>query len=212
MLPQLPEVDIKDQQGGASIEISAKPEHPNPALPLIFKAHKDGVKTSWVNEAKSHINDPLALHEHSADDLRIDPTQVKQDIDDLEEVIKSHRKASYESDGIKPSEVAKDHFLTPEEREYYAKQLAEEQQILELQEQFIQRKCQVSSIEQVDDGSVTQTKVVEQTREEIVQSKGDDKHGKLIRSTPSNNDPKRSRCKTPKPKRKKPIENNRWRP
>lgn len=183
MLTQLPEVDLKDQPNGVAIEINAKPEYPNQLLPLIFKAHKDGVKNSWVAEAKSHINDQLALHEHSVDDLRIDPTQIKQDVDDLEEAIKSHRKASYESDGIKPSEVAKDHFLTPEEREYYAKQLAEEQQILELQQQYIQRKCQVSSIEQIEDGLVTQTKVIEQTREEIVQSKGDDKHGKLIRST-----------------------------
>lgn len=95
-----------------------------------------------------------------------------------------HRKASYESDGIKPSEVAKDHFLTPEEREHYARQLAEEQHILQLQQKhFVQRKCQVSTVEEIDDGStITQTKVVERTREEIVETKGDDKHPKLVRS------------------------------
>lgn len=64
----------------------------------------------WLNEISQYVNDPLALHEHAIDDLRIDPTQVKSDIEG--EVFKlPQRIAAYESDGTKPSEVAKDHYL-----------------------------------------------------------------------------------------------------
>lgn len=63
-----------------------------------------------MNEISQYVNDPLALHEHAIDDLRIDPTQVKSDIEG--EVFKlPQRIAAYESDGTKPSEVAKDHYL-----------------------------------------------------------------------------------------------------
>lgn len=185
---KLPEVEIKDQPNGVVFEIHAKSEHPSAWLPLNLKAHKDGVKAYWFTEINNYAGDPLALHEHNADDLRIDPTCVKPDeLTEAEDVFRLHRKASYESDGIKPSEVAKDHFLTPEEREQYAKQLLEEQQLLQLQQKsFVQRKCQqVSSVQEIaSDGLVTQTKVVEHSREEIVASKGaDEKHAKLVRSS-----------------------------
>lgn len=159
----------------------AKPDHPNQILPLTFIGHKEDLKSIWLSEIAHYISDPLTLHEHTVDDLRVDPTQVKQDPE--EEVFRLlHRKASYESDGIKPSEVAKDHFLTPEQKELYAKQLAEEQQILQQQQQsFVQRKCQVHFEEQqIEGGSVTQKKVVEEV---TVQKKADDKHAKLVRST-----------------------------
>lgn len=186
---KLPEIDIRDQPNSVSFVANAKPAHPNALLSLTLKAHKEGVKTHWLSEINNYSNDPLTLNEHNADDLRIDPTAVKPDeFTGTEDVIRLHRKASYESDGIKPSEVAKDHFLTPEEREHYAKQLAEEQQLLQLQQKsFVQRNCQqVSSVstEIKSDGVVTQTKVVEQSREEIVSTKGaDERHAKLVRST-----------------------------
>lgn len=63
-----------------------------------------------MNEISQYVNDPLALHEHTIDDLRIDPTQVKSDVEG--EAFKlPQRIAAYESDGTKPSEVAKDHYL-----------------------------------------------------------------------------------------------------
>lgn len=112
---KLPEVELKDQPNALTCEVHAKPEHPNAAFPLTLRAHKDGVKAYWFYEINNYAGDPLTLHEHNADDLRIDPTAVKPDeFTEAEDVIRLHRKASYESDGVKPSEVAKDHFLTQE--------------------------------------------------------------------------------------------------
>lgn len=93
----------------------------------------------------------MALHEHAVDDLRIDPTQIKPDSEHEELRFPIQRKASYESDGIKPSEVAKDHFLTADEREFYAKQLAEDQKILQQQHQsFIDRIAQAATGDTTD--------------------------------------------------------------
>lgn len=77
---------------------------------MKLTAHQEEIKQLWLNEIAQYVNDPLALHEHAIDDLRIDPTQVKSDIEG--EVFKlPQRIAAYESDGTKPSEVAKDHYL-----------------------------------------------------------------------------------------------------
>lgn len=57
----------------------------------------------------------MALNEHAADDLRIDPTQVKPDTED--DVFRlPNRIDAYQSDGIKPSDIAKDHYLPHPEK------------------------------------------------------------------------------------------------
>lgn len=77
---------------------------------LKLTAHQEQIKQLWLNEISQYVTDPLALHEHAIDDLRIDPTQVKSDVEG--EVFKlPQRIAAYEPDGTKPSEVAKDHYL-----------------------------------------------------------------------------------------------------
>ncbi len=103
---QLPEVDIHDQLNSNSFDINIKAAQSQ----LKLTAHQEEIKQLWLNEISQYVNDPLALHEHAIDDLRIDPTQVKSDIEG--EVFKlPQRIAAYESDGTKPSEVAKDHYL-----------------------------------------------------------------------------------------------------
>lgn len=95
----------------------------------------------------------MALHEHHVDDIRIDPTQVKAD-NESEKLCLPQRKASYESDGIRPSEVAKDHFFTAEERQVYARQLAEEHKILVAQQKsYTQRKTQHSVVSNIVENS-----------------------------------------------------------
>lgn len=139
-------MEIIDQQTDpTSFLIEAKQSHPNLLYPLTLTAHHPDLKAHWLSEIKQYVNDPLAKHEHTADDLRIDPTQIKPDSEYEELRLPIQRKASYESDGIRPSEVAKDHFLTEEERQLYAKQHAENQKILsQAQQTIVEQSVQVS--------------------------------------------------------------------
>ncbi|XP_037043462.1 obscurin isoform X3 [Bradysia coprophila] len=103
---KLPESDIHDQVNSNSFDINIKGSQTQ----LKLTAHQEEIKQLWLNEISQYVNDPLTLHEHAIDDLRIDPTQVKSDVEG--EVFKlPQRIAAYESDGTKPSEVAKDHYL-----------------------------------------------------------------------------------------------------
>lgn len=192
----MPEIEIKDQPNCNKFEIHSKTEYLNQTLPITLIAHQDNLKTGWLTEITQYVSDPLALHEHTVDDIRIDPTQIKPD-NEGEEFRLPQRKASYESDGIKPSEVAKDYFLTPSEREIYARQQAEEKQILlQQQESFVQRKTQVASVQQKQQqiqqqqpqqaavSAITQTtKIVKQSEQLVLHNKGEEKHAKLTRST-----------------------------
>lgn len=121
-IDQLPEVEVKDQPDNNSIAIEAKPQYPNSIYPLTFISSQTEFKNNWLTEIARYISDPVALHEHNVDDLRIDPTQIKPDSEYEELRLPIQRKGSYQSDGIRPSEVAKDYFLTDEERQFYAKQ------------------------------------------------------------------------------------------
>lgn len=122
----------------------------------------------WLNEISQYVNDPLTLHEHAIDDLRIDPTQVKSDIEG--EVFKlPQRIAAYEPDGTKPSEVAKDHYLPhiekklaqveeksakPEEKSVNAegKSLKAEEKSVKATEKSI--KTEQSSLQSADQASI----------------------------------------------------------
>lgn len=206
---QLPEVEIRDQFNNSTFEIHAKSNASNPILPLTLTAHQINLKSHWLNEINQFVDNPIAAHEHHIDDLRIDATQVNPENEHIEFRLPK-RKASYESDGIRPSEVAKDHFLTSTEREQYAKQLAEEKEILQAQQQsFIQRKTQIAvnnqQHQQLQEKEQHETQKFEQKRiaqeakkeqseastesrstvkEEIVvkSKKDEEKHSKLVRS------------------------------
>lgn len=192
-------MEIRDPTDNiTNFEVHAKADHANPLLPLIFTGHQIDLKSRWVQEIAQYANDSLALHEHAVDDLRIDPTQVKPDTEG-EELRLPQRKASYESDGIKPSEVAKDHFLTASERESYAKQHAEDQKILLAQQQsFIERKTQVAiatAHQQQKQQTTTSVTQIEQEKVVVTQktkgeeqiavaqkTKAEEKHTRLTRS------------------------------
>lgn len=183
----MPEVEVRDRlDNNTNFEVHAKAEHANPSLPLTFTGHQVDLKARWLQEIAQYANDSLALHEHSVDDLRIDPTQVKPDTEG-EALRLPQRKASYESDGIKPSEVAKDHFLTASERESYAKQHAEDQKILLAQQQsFIERTSHVAiASAQQQQPQQTTTSITQIAQEQVVavqKTKAEEKHTKLTRS------------------------------
>lgn len=178
----MPEVEIRDRSdNNTNFEVHVKAEHANPSLPLTFTGHQVDLKSRWLQEIAQYANDSLALHEHSVDDLRIDPTQVKPD-NEGEELRLPQRKASYESDGIKPSEVAKDYFLTVSERESYARQHAEEQKILLAQQQsFTERKTQVA-IASAQQKQHTTTSITQEQVVAVQKTKAEEKLTKLTRS------------------------------
>lgn len=147
---------------------------------MTLTANRTELKECWLLEINEHTSDPLTLHEHTVDDLRIDPTQIKPDSEYENFKLPIQRKASYESDGIKPSEVAKDHFLSEEERAYYAKQHAENQKILQQQQKaFEQQKTQTVRTTQIKTKSKSQV-VQEKLLVKQQQQQAQVQHTKLV--------------------------------
>lgn len=159
-------------------------------MPITITAPQIETKLRWLSEINQYATDSLTLHEHSVDDLRIDPTQIKPDSEYESFHLPIQRKASYESDGIRPSEVAKDHFLSEEERAFYAKQHAEDQKILQQQQkEFEQQKNQTKSkttqrtqlqtqVKQ-SAGEIVQSDLKKEIHADAVQVKATEKHVKL---------------------------------
>lgn len=107
---------MKDSAEGNKFELHSKAlTGPSAAtLPITLVAHKEEVKSRWLSEIRSFALDTVALQEHATDDLRIDPNHVQQ----IEQVLKlPQRIDSVDPDsGIRPSDFAKDHFLTKSQR------------------------------------------------------------------------------------------------
>lgn len=108
---KLPEVECRDQQQSCNFDIHFKlPSSASAASQIRLIAHHEDIKTFWLSEIGQYANDQLALHEHTVDDLRIDPTQVKSDTE-TDGFRLPHRIDAYVSDGVKPSDIAKDYYL-----------------------------------------------------------------------------------------------------
>lgn len=107
---KLPDVQLVDKPQSPTFEVHAKT-----ASPQTFSAHHEDVKIKWLREIGQHANDPLALHEHTVDDLRIDPSQIKADTD-TEAFRLPPRIDAHEPESVRPSEVAKDHYLPHPEK------------------------------------------------------------------------------------------------
>lgn len=103
---KLPEVECRDQLNSNNFDIHFK----SPPSQIRFTAHHEDIKSLWLTEIGQYVNDQLALHEHTVDDLRIDPTQVKSDTEN-DGFRLPHRIEAYVSDGVKPSEIARDYYL-----------------------------------------------------------------------------------------------------
>lgn len=108
---------MKDSPEGNKFELhSTALTGPTAALlPITLVAHKEEVKSRWLSEIRSFATDQVALQEHATDDLRIDPNHVQQV--DVQVLKLPQRIDSVDPDQlIRPSDFAKDHFLTKNQR------------------------------------------------------------------------------------------------
>lgn len=175
----MPDIEIVDQTDSVNFTINTKQTHPNTRLPLTLTANEIEIKLRWLSEIKQYAADPLTLHEHNVDDLRIDPSQIKPDSEYEHFQLPIQRKASYESDGIRPSEVARDYFLTEEERAYYAKQHAEDQKILQQQQKEFDQKKNLGIVP-TQTQTQTQVQIQTQARAQTQQIKSESVSTKLL--------------------------------
>lgn len=151
-----PDCVVEEDNANALIRFTAKPNAKDVQhLPICLKPHNDNrdLIKKWYNEICVHIDKEVTLQEHKADDLRIDSTQILQ-----ETTINLPNKAeAYNPDtSVKASDVAKDHFLTKEEKERYQ---AEYQELLRLEQESIERynKTKLQSYQTVQKTSVSAT-------------------------------------------------------
>lgn len=155
---KLPDCQLVDQPQSPTFEV-----HTKSASPQTFSAHHEDVKIKWLREIGIHANDPLALHEHTVDDLRIDPSQVKADTD-TEAFKLPPRIDAHEPESVKPSEVAKDHYLPHPEKAKTtesATAAVEIKQETKIEERSQTTRSAVSSVQ--SNTSITSSKVESKT-------------------------------------------------
>lgn len=105
---RLPDVDIVEQADGFAV----RPKSPVGAqITSTFKSCSEATRSKWLREFEQFGADPLAQHEHSVDDLRIDPTQIKAD-EDTDGFRLPKRIDAHEADQVRPSDVAQDYLPT----------------------------------------------------------------------------------------------------
>lgn len=105
---RLPDAEIVEQPHGTSgFEVRLKAI----GVVLQFCTHQAETCVKWLREIGHYASDPLALHEHAVDDLRIDATQVKADTD-ADAFRLPPRIDAHQPDAVKPSEVAQDYLPT----------------------------------------------------------------------------------------------------
>lgn len=110
---RLPDAEVTDKPNGAAgIERGSIETYlPATGAVLVFSAHQDETRVKWLREIGNYGSDPLALHEHAIDDLRIDPSHTKAD-SDADAFRLPPRIDAHEPDLVKPSEVAQDYLPT----------------------------------------------------------------------------------------------------
>ncbi|XP_026738493.1 obscurin isoform X2 [Trichoplusia ni] len=67
---KLPEIEVKENPGEPlKFELC----HKVPPVSFTLAAHKEQTKTNWLSEIRKHASDVVALAEHAADDLQLEP-------------------------------------------------------------------------------------------------------------------------------------------
>lgn len=159
---KLPEVECRDQLNTNNFDIHFK----SPPSQIRFTAHHEDIKSLWLTEIGQYVNDQLALHEHAIDDLRIDPTQVKSDTEN-DGFRLPHRIEAYISDGVKPSEIARDYYLPHIEKKTVKDE--ESQIVVQKQQQIVQQQQQ--TIQQQQQQTVHQQQQQQQQAVQTVEAK-----------------------------------------
>ncbi|XP_011291978.1 obscurin isoform X5 [Musca domestica] len=134
-LIKLPECVVEEDEVQNLIRFQAKPNAKDCGnLPICLKPHKDDkeLRHKWYNEICSHLEKEVTLQEHRADDIRLDSTQV---LEDTSLGLPQKAEAYNPDSSVRASDVAKDYFLTKEEKERYQ---AEYQELLRLEQESIE--------------------------------------------------------------------------
>lgn len=159
---KIPDCVVEEDSANSLIKFTAKAGAKDTQhLPLCLKPHGDDKSSihKWYTEICTHIDKEVTLQEHKADDLRIDSSQILQ-----ETVINLPQKAeAYNPDtSIRASDVAKDYFLSKEEKERYQ---AEYQELLKLEQESIERynKTKLESYQTVQKTSVSNRETTQQS-------------------------------------------------
>uniref|UniRef100_A0A1A9ZZH6 Obscurin n=1 Tax=Glossina pallidipes TaxID=7398 RepID=A0A1A9ZZH6_GLOPL len=160
---RLPDTQVEDNAANNVIKFTGKTQSKDTNLPIIIKPHNGNkeLRQRWYSEICAHIDKEVTLQEHRADDLRVDSTQVN-----LEPELNLPQKAeAYNPDtSVRASDVAKDHFLTKEEKERYQ---AEYQELLRLEKESIERynQAKLESYQSSSQKTVTKSsETIEQTQ------------------------------------------------
>lgn len=157
---RLPDAQIVDQpNGSATIERSGFEVRPTDAAGAVFtfSSHQDEARIKWLREIGHYASDPLALHEHAVDDLRIDPSQIKADTD-ADAFRLPPRIDAHEPDLVRPSEVAQDYL--PTETKHKQQQQQQQQVVVEtivVEQQQAEQKSSTQSTEVVQQTIATAT-------------------------------------------------------
>lgn len=187
---KLPDVQIVDQPNTASFEVHYKSGPPH----QTFSGHQEDTKSRWLREIGQYVSDPLALHEHTVDDLRIDPTQVKSDTDG--EAFKlPPRIDAHEPDTVNPAEVAQDHYLPHPEKKPATQEISStttntsstHQKVVPQANKVENKSITASSIveqkQTVQSTKIEQKQITETSKQVAVEAKVEEKQSKLVRST-----------------------------
>ncbi|XP_075169287.1 obscurin isoform X4 [Haematobia irritans] len=154
-LIKLPECQVEEDAGQNLIRFTAKPNAKDSHnLPICLKPHKDdtNLRQKWYAEICTHLDKDVTWQEHRADDIRIDSTQV---LEDTTLGLPQKAEAYNPDSSVKASDVAKDYFLTKEEKERYQ---AEYQELLRLEQESIELYNRTISVQK----SIASNQVVQQ--------------------------------------------------
>ncbi|XP_059224505.1 obscurin isoform X5 [Stomoxys calcitrans] len=158
-LIKLPECQVEENAAQNLIKFTAKANAKDSAnLPICLKPHKDdkAQREKWYAEICTHLDKDVTWQEHRADDIRIDSTQVLEDIS----LGLPQKAEAYNPDSsVKASDVAKDYFLSKEEKERYQ---AEYQELLRLEQESIELYNRTKSVQK----SLASNQVVQQQQQQ----------------------------------------------
>ncbi|XP_054277501.1 obscurin-like isoform X3 [Macrosteles quadrilineatus] len=81
---RLPEVEVKDHKEDPKVYELHHKQPDFGSYPLKLAAHKDRIKDAWLAEIRQYATDVLALAEHAADDLRLQPSVENKRLEPLQ--------------------------------------------------------------------------------------------------------------------------------
>ncbi|XP_039228488.1 obscurin isoform X7 [Drosophila yakuba] len=131
---KLPLCNIELKADEKQIHLSLKAPEANSFLPIDIKPHGPEAHLTWFNEISSHINQDVTLQEHTADDLKVDASQIASE-SELILHLPQRAEAHDPNLSVRPSDVAENYFLSKETKERLQH---EQQELLKLEQEAIE--------------------------------------------------------------------------